>query len=65
MIESRTDKEKTSYEQNIAVSDRQIIGLVFKLYDLTDNKMGLIEDRFQNQKSQSGGDYLSRLGPVY
>lgn len=40
---ARSDKDKTFYENMCAALDRQIDALVYELYGLTDEEIGIIE----------------------
>jgi hypothetical protein len=40
---SRTDRDQNYYESKCAALDRQIDGLVYELYGLTDEEIAIIE----------------------
>lgn len=50
LLARTTDREKTYYEQKCAALDRQIDHLVYKLYDLTDDEIRIVEENGKNDK---------------
>ena len=42
---ARTDRDRHFYESKCAALDRQIDHLVYKLYELTDDEIALVEGR--------------------
>ena len=50
LAEAKTDKDKTYYEIKCQSLDCQIDGLVYKLYGLTDEEIGIVEE---NTKSNA------------
>jgi hypothetical protein len=43
LAESKTDKDKTYYENKCAALDRQIDRLVYELYGLTEEEIQIVE----------------------
>jgi predicted nucleic acid-binding Zn-ribbon protein len=43
LAEAKTDHDKTNLQRQIDATDRQIDRLVYELYELTDEEIGIVE----------------------